>query len=79
MADTASALPDLVQVDAGRLAQAVARIFAALGIAQTDADIVAQDLVLAEREGIGSHGVMLMPMYVERILKGSVSKRSGLS
>ena len=72
----ASALPDRVLVDAKRLAEVVARIFAALGIAQADADIVANDLVLAELEGVGSHGVMLMPMYVERILKGSVSKRS---
>ena len=76
MAATASAAPEAVRVDAKRLTDAVARIFAALGIAQADADIVANDLVLADLEGVGSHGVMLMPMYVERILKGSVSKRS---
>lgn len=72
----AGALPDRVLVDAKRLADAVARIFAALGIAQTDAEVVANDLVLADLEGVGSHGVMLVPMYVDRILKGSVSKRS---
>ncbi len=76
MAATANAAPEAVRVDAKRLTDAVARIFVALGIAQADADIVANDLVLADLEGVGSHGVMLMPMYVERILKGSVSKRS---
>lgn len=71
-----SAMPDIARVDAKRLADAVARIFAALGIARADAEVVANDLVLADLEGVGSHGVMLVPMYVERILKGSVSKRS---
>jgi LDH2 family malate/lactate/ureidoglycolate dehydrogenase len=55
-------LPDLVLVDAKRLADAVARIFAALGISRADADTVANDLVLADLEGVGSHGVMLVPM-----------------
>jgi LDH2 family malate/lactate/ureidoglycolate dehydrogenase len=32
--------------------------------------------VAADLEGIASHGVMLVPMYVERINKGSVSPRS---
>ena len=71
----ASAPPDRVTVDAKRPGQTVARIFVALGIAPADADIVADDLVRADLEGVSSHGVMLMPMYVERILKGSVSKR----
>jgi LDH2 family malate/lactate/ureidoglycolate dehydrogenase len=73
---SASATPSPVHVDAERLASAVADIFTALGIAPAAARIVAQDLVLADLEGVGSHGVMLMPMYVERIQKGSVSKRS---
>jgi LDH2 family malate/lactate/ureidoglycolate dehydrogenase len=38
--------------------------------------VVAADLVAADLEGIASHGVMLLPMYVERINKGSVSRRS---
>ena len=56
---------------------AVADIFKALGIAADDAQVVAANLVAADLEGIASHGVMLMPMYVERIVKGSVSARSG--
>lgn len=71
-----SAAPAPVRIEADKLALAVADIFVALGIAPADARIVANDLVLADLEGVGSHGVMLMPMYVERIQKGSVSKAS---
>ena len=71
-----SAAPSSVRLDSKRLASAVADIFIALGITPGDAAVVANDLVLADLEGVASHGVMLMPMYVERIQKGSVSKRS---
>jgi LDH2 family malate/lactate/ureidoglycolate dehydrogenase len=65
-----------VAVDAQRLVSAVADIFKAVGIGAADARVVADDLVAADLEGIASHGVMLLPMYVERIVKGSVSARS---
>jgi LDH2 family malate/lactate/ureidoglycolate dehydrogenase len=70
-----SAAPQPVRVDAARLTEAIARIFAALGVERTDANVVAGDLVAADLEGVASHGVMLVPMYVERLLKGSVSRR----
>jgi LDH2 family malate/lactate/ureidoglycolate dehydrogenase len=65
-----------VAVDAQRLISAVGDILAAVGIAAADARLVAADLVAADLEGIPSHGVMLLPMYVERIDKGSVSRAS---
>jgi LDH2 family malate/lactate/ureidoglycolate dehydrogenase len=65
-----------VAIDARRLISAVADIFAAAGIAVADAQVVAADLVAADLEGISSHGVMLLPMYIERINKGSVSRRN---
>jgi LDH2 family malate/lactate/ureidoglycolate dehydrogenase len=74
-ARSADAAP--VAVDAQRLASAVADVFKAVGIGAEDAQVVAGDLVAADLEGIASHGVMLLPMYVERIVKGSVSARSG--
>src|SRR5438445_12515350 len=64
-----------VPIDAQRLTSVVADIFTACGIAAADAQIVAADLVAADLEGIASHGVMLVPMYVDRILNGSVSRR----
>ena len=73
-ADTADA--GAVAIDARRLISAVADIFTAAGIAAADAQVVAADLVAADLEGISSHGVMLLPMYIERIAKGSVSRRS---
>jgi LDH2 family malate/lactate/ureidoglycolate dehydrogenase len=71
-----AAAVETVPVDAPRLTAAVADILVALGLMQNDARTVAEDLVAADLEGIGSHGVMLMPMYVDRLLQGSVSTRS---
>lgn len=65
-----------VALDAQRLVSAVADLFEAVGIGTADARVVADDLVAADLEGIASHGVMLLPMYIERIVKGSVSARS---
>jgi len=72
----AGAETQAVAIQAGRLASAVAGIFAAVGIRQADAEVVAADLVAADLEGIASHGVMLLPMYIDRIVKGSVSRSS---
>jgi LDH2 family malate/lactate/ureidoglycolate dehydrogenase len=76
LTQVASAAPESIRVDASRLTAAVADIFTALGVAAADARIVAEDLVAADLEGVASHGVMLIPMYVDRMLKGSVSARS---
>lgn len=70
-----AAAPAPVRVDAEQLAASVADIFTALGIARGDAALVAHDIVQADLEGVASHGVMLVPMYVDRILQGSVSKK----
>jgi LDH2 family malate/lactate/ureidoglycolate dehydrogenase len=73
---SAGARTQAVAIDAERLASAVAGIFTAVGIRQVAAEVVATDLVAADLEGIASHGVMLLPMYVDRIVKGSVSRSS---
>ena len=70
------ATAETVPVDAQRLSRAVADIFTAVGIRAEDAEVVAADLVAADLEGLASHGVMLLPMYIERIMKGSVSRLS---
>ncbi len=71
----ATAAPSPVRIDAERLASAVADVFSALGIVRGDAALAAHDIVLADLEGMSSHGVMLVPMYVDRILNGSVSNK----
>jgi LDH2 family malate/lactate/ureidoglycolate dehydrogenase len=72
----AVAKAEAAAIGAERLASAVAGIFAAVGIRREDAEVVAADLVAADLEGVASHGVMLLPMYVDRIVKGSVSRSS---
>ena len=71
----AAAAAQTLVLESSRLTDAVTRIFIALGLAPDDAAVVAGDLVAADREGIASHGVMLLPMYVDRMLAGSVSSR----
>jgi LDH2 family malate/lactate/ureidoglycolate dehydrogenase len=62
-----------ITVPADGLAALVARILGGAGLAHDMAMRVARSLVDAELEGISSHGVMLVEMYVERIQGGSVS------
>jgi LDH2 family malate/lactate/ureidoglycolate dehydrogenase len=54
----------------------VAEIFMKLGVPGDAAHITAQAIVAADVEGIPSHGVMLVPMYVDRMLAGSVSSNN---
>lgn len=69
MSDTRT---DQVGIHAGSLADAVGAIFRAAGADSGRAATVAESLVDADLEGVASHGVMLVPMYVERIRAGSV-------
>ena len=68
---------DAVAIDAQRLTVGGRRHLQRPSASRAeDARVVADDLVAADLEGIASHGVMLVPMYVDRIVKGSVSARS---
>jgi LDH2 family malate/lactate/ureidoglycolate dehydrogenase len=58
------------------LAERLAATFAAAGVPAPAAATVAQALVDADLRGIPSHGSLLVPMYVERLQKGSVSTRT---
>ena len=62
-------------VTATWLTAKVEQIFAALGYSTAAARTVAESLVEADLRGVASHGVLLVPMYVERIQRGSVSLR----
>jgi LDH2 family malate/lactate/ureidoglycolate dehydrogenase len=65
-----------VSVPAAMLSEFVARLFAAVGVPETAAATVADGLVEADLEGLSSHGVMLIDMYIERLKKGSVSRNT---
>ena len=55
------------------LIDAVGSIFAAAGVDEGAARTVAESLVAGDQRGIPSHGLMLVPMYVDRLRAGSVS------
>ena len=56
----------------------VAGVFTALGFESEDADEIAAALVEADLRGVSSHGVMLVPMYVERLNAGGVTREREL-
>ncbi len=67
-----AALPKRAPVAA--LGAFVAAVFGKLGLSREAARATAEALIAADLEGVPSHGVTLVPMYVERMLAGSVSR-----
>ncbi|HET6806155.1 MAG TPA: Ldh family oxidoreductase, partial [Frateuria sp.] len=57
------------------LTDRVARIFAACGMSQQDAHLLAVALVDADQRGIHSHGTLRVPDYVDKLTKGGVNPR----
>lgn len=55
------------------LAAYVAALFEAAAVPAADARQVAEALVAADQEGVSSHGVMLVPMYLARLRAGSIA------
>ena len=66
-------------IAASELGDLVARLFIAAGVPSDAAHAVAAGLVDADLEGLHSHGVMLVDMYIERICQGSVSRSKSAS
>ncbi|MEO6986394.1 MAG: Ldh family oxidoreductase [Paralcaligenes sp.] len=54
----------------------IAALFRAAHLSEESSNLVAQALVEADCQGKASHGVMLVPMYLERLRAGSISTRS---
>lgn len=59
-------------IEAGRLTAFASEILAAAGIAADKARMAAESLVAANLRGVDSHGIQLVPFYVEQILAGDV-------
>lgn len=51
----------------------VAALFASTGLSPAGANRIAQALVETEQQGLKSHGLLHVPVYIERMRKGSVS------
>jgi LDH2 family malate/lactate/ureidoglycolate dehydrogenase len=56
----------------------VSAVFSALGFDPDDSAKIATALVEADLRGVSSHGVMLVPMYVERLNAGGVTREREL-
>jgi LDH2 family malate/lactate/ureidoglycolate dehydrogenase len=56
----------------------VTAIFTALDFEPSDSALIASALVEADLRGISSHGVMLVPMYVDRLTAGGVTREREL-
>lgn len=54
----------------------VKNILVAVNVPERDADIVTDSLVDADLKGISSHGVMRLPIYIERIKAGSLKPKT---
>lgn len=65
---------EVSQVQEEWLRGTVSAIFESLGYSPSAAHIVSDSLVEADLRGVSSHGTMRVPMYVERIQAGSVSR-----
>lgn len=68
--------PGQARVPASVLADFSAALLAAAGVPERDARITADALVAADLDGIPSHGVMLLPMYLSRLADKSVQARA---
>ena len=66
---------EYVRVDHSRLRGFVKRVFKAAGLADEDAEVVADVLVTADLMGISSHGVQRVRRYVDGLLKCCVNPR----
>lgn len=67
-------MSEAVTVAVSWLRESIESIFRASGFGSTAAETVAESLVDADMRGIPSHGAMLVPMYLERVRRGSVSR-----
>jgi LDH2 family malate/lactate/ureidoglycolate dehydrogenase len=67
-----NARPDNVTVPVADLRRLAAGILAAVGVPERHAALVIDGLVDADVEDQSPHGLLLLPMYVERIAGGSV-------
>src|SRR6516225_4922296 len=63
------------RVPPDELKSTVSAIFAACGMTDADAGLLAATLVKADQRGIHSHGTLRVPDYVGKLTKGGVDPR----
>jgi LDH2 family malate/lactate/ureidoglycolate dehydrogenase len=63
------------RVAAAALAAFCGDLFAAAGMPRADAQLAADTLVASDLRGVESHGVVRVPIYVERLRRGAIDPR----
>jgi LDH2 family malate/lactate/ureidoglycolate dehydrogenase len=63
-----------VLIDANALSDFAASILEGAGVSESKARLVATSLVAANLRGVDSHGVQLLPFYIERLETGDIDK-----
>jgi len=66
------------RIAAPHLAAFVGRTFAAAGVPEADAKILAELMVEADLRGSDTHGVIRLPLYVRRIRAGGVNSKPNI-
>lgn len=64
---------------AAQLRQTVAQVLGAAGSGREEAQCVADNLVLANLSGHDSHGVGMLPRYVDAVLEGGLKPNTGVA
>lgn len=67
-----------LQIQAAQLRTQVARVLAAAGSSPAEAEQVAANLVLANLSGHDSHGVGMVPRYVDAVAEGGLRPNTGV-
>lgn len=78
VADGPEGAAEIVHVDAEAARRFVAALMQARGLPQADARVVAECLVRADLRGVETHGIMRLPIYLERLERGLVNPRPKL-
>lgn len=65
----------VTRVGAEELRQVIASLFAAVGMSDIDASLMAETLVASDLRGVPSHGVLHVPGYLQRLTVGGVDPR----
>ena len=59
-----------VRIPSAALHKLVAAMLEKTGVPEADAGIVAKGLVSADARGMNSHGILRLPVYIQRLLAG---------
>jgi LDH2 family malate/lactate/ureidoglycolate dehydrogenase len=69
-----AAHPTEIRLSPSWLESSIRSVFVAGGLSEGASTRIAQSMTLADMSGVGSHGTMLVPMYIGRLRAGSISR-----